>query len=89
MPQLVGLLGSPAAGYLSDRIGRRGVILIAIGMMGPSFLLLTLVPNEIVILPLIVLGDLGGDAPDPDRGAGDGHGARSTAARQRSAHTTC
>src|SRR5688572_9098051 len=56
IPQLVGLLGSPAAGYLSDRIGRRAVILIALGMMGPSFLALTLVPNEIIVLPLIVLG---------------------------------
>ena len=56
VPQLVGLLGSPAAGYLSDRIGRRAVILIAVGMMGPSFLALTLVPNELVLLPLIVLG---------------------------------
>ena len=56
IPQLVGLLGSPAAGYLSDRIGRRAVILIALGMMGPSFLALTLVPNEIILLPLIVLG---------------------------------
>ena len=56
VPQLVGLLGSPAAGYLSDRIGRRGVILIALGMMGPSVLALTLVPTEIILLPLIVLG---------------------------------
>jgi FSR family fosmidomycin resistance protein-like MFS transporter len=56
LPQLIGLLGSPAAGYLSDRFGRRAVILLAMGMMGPSFLLLTLVPNEIVILPLIVMG---------------------------------
>jgi predicted MFS family arabinose efflux permease len=56
VPQLIGLLGSPAAGYLSDRIGRRAVILLALGMMGPSFLALTLVPNEIVVLPLIVLG---------------------------------
>jgi MFS family permease len=56
LPQLIGLLGSPAAGYLSDRFGRRAVILLAMGMMGPSFLLLTLVPNEIVIVPLIVLG---------------------------------
>jgi MFS family permease len=56
VPQLIGLLGSPAAGFLSDRIGRRAVILLALGMMGPSFLALTLVPNEIVVLPLIVLG---------------------------------
>jgi MFS family permease len=56
VPQLIGLLGSPAAGLLSDRIGRRGVILIALGMMGPSVLLLTLVPNEWILVPLIVLG---------------------------------
>jgi predicted MFS family arabinose efflux permease len=56
VPQLIGLLGSPAAGYLSDRIGRRAVILLAMGMMGPSYLALTLVPNEIVVLPLIILG---------------------------------
>jgi len=56
VPQLIGLLGSPAAGYLSDRIGRRAVILLAMGMMGPSYLALTLVPNEIVVLPLIFLG---------------------------------
>src|SRR5829696_1151379 len=56
VPQLIGLLGSPAAGFLSDRIGRRAVILLAMGMMGPSYFALTLVPNEIVILPLIVLG---------------------------------
>jgi FSR family fosmidomycin resistance protein-like MFS transporter len=56
VPQLIGLLGSPAAGFLSDRIGRRAVILIALGMMGPAVLALTLVPNEFVMLPLIVLG---------------------------------
>ena len=56
VPQLIGLLGSPAAGFLSDRIGRRGVILIALGMMGPSVLVLTLVPNELILIPLIVLG---------------------------------
>ena len=50
------MLGSPAAGWLSDRIGRRGVILIALGMMGPSFLALTLVPNELLLLPLTILG---------------------------------
>ena len=56
IPQLIGLLGSPAAGYLSDRIGRRAVILLALAMMGPAFLAVTLVPNEIILLPLIVLG---------------------------------
>ncbi len=56
VPQLIGLLGAPAAGLLSDKIGRRGVILIALGVMGPSFLALTLLPNELILLPLIVLG---------------------------------
>ncbi len=56
LPQLIGLLGAPAAGYFSDRIGRRAVILLAMGLMGPSFFVLTLVPNQFVILPLIVLG---------------------------------
>ena len=56
VPQLIGLLGSPLAGWLSDRIGRRSVILLALGMMGPAFLALTLVPNEVVLVPLVVLG---------------------------------
>lgn len=56
VPQLVGLLGSPVAGVLSDRIGRRTVILIAMAMLGPAFLSLTLVPDEIILLPLILQG---------------------------------
>jgi MFS family permease len=56
VPQMIGLLGSPAAGLLSDRIGRRGVILIALGMMGPAVFSLTIVPNDLILLPLIVLG---------------------------------
>ncbi len=56
VPQLIGLLGSPLAGLLSDKIGRRGVILIALGIMGPAFLALTLVPNEVIVLPLVVMG---------------------------------
>lgn len=56
VPQLAGLLGAPAAGYLSDRIGRRRVILIGLGLMGPSFLALTLVPNQLVLAPLILVG---------------------------------
>lgn len=56
VPQLAGLLGAPAAGYLSDRIGRRSVILIGLGLMGPSFLALTLVPNQLVLIPLVLIG---------------------------------
>lgn len=56
VPPLAGLLGAPAAGYLSDRIGRRTVILIGLGLMGPSFLALTLVPNRLILLPLVLVG---------------------------------
>ncbi len=56
VPPLAGILGAPAAGYLSDRVGRRAVILIAMGLMGPAFLALTMVPNQFVLLPLILVG---------------------------------
>lgn len=56
VPQLAGLIGAPAAGYLSDRIGRRAVILIGLGLMGPAFFALTVVPNQLVLVPLIVIG---------------------------------
>jgi MFS family permease len=56
VPQLIGLLGSPLAGWLSDRIGRRAVIVFAMGMMGPSYLAVTLVPNLLLLVPLTILG---------------------------------
>ena len=56
VPQLVGVLGAPLAGFLSDRLGRRTVILIGMGLMGPSLYALTLVPGELILLPLLLIG---------------------------------
>jgi len=56
VPHLVGLVGSPLAGWLSDRIGRKTVILIGMGLIGPSVWVLTAVPNELIVLPLIAIG---------------------------------
>jgi MFS family permease len=56
VPELAGMLGSPLAGFLSDRIGRRAVILAGMGLLGPSFLALTLAPIEYVLLPLVGIG---------------------------------
>jgi MFS family permease len=53
-PQLIGLLGSPLAGYLSDRIGRRTVILMGLATAGPALYALTIVP--LAALPLALLG---------------------------------
>ena len=54
--QLVGVVGAPAGGWLSDRLGRRTPILISLGLIGPSVYLLTLVPNELLVIPLTVFG---------------------------------
>jgi len=54
--QLVGVVGSPAGGWLSDRLGRRTPILISLGFIGPSVYLLTVVPNELLVIPLLVFG---------------------------------
>jgi len=56
VPHLVGLIGAPLGGWLSDRIGRKAVIMIGIGIMGPAVLTMTVVPNELILLPLIVIG---------------------------------
>jgi predicted MFS family arabinose efflux permease len=55
-PQLVGLVGSPLAGWLSDRVGRRTVILIALAVQGPAFLALSVVPASFTLLPLLAIG---------------------------------
>jgi MFS family permease len=56
VPQILGVLAAPGAGALSDRLGRKTVILIGIVGFGPSFYALTLVPNELIVLPLLSLG---------------------------------
>lgn len=56
VPQLAGLIGAPMAGTLSDRYGRRIVLLLGLALMGPAAWALTVVPNELVFLPLLVIG---------------------------------
>jgi FSR family fosmidomycin resistance protein-like MFS transporter len=56
VPQLAGLIGAPLAGTLSDRFGRRIVLLLGLALMGPAAWALTIVPNELVFLPLLLVG---------------------------------
>lgn len=56
VPQLAGLVGAPLAGTLSDRFGRRVVLLIGLAITGPASWALVSVPNELVFLPLLALG---------------------------------
>jgi MFS family permease len=56
VPQLVGVLGSPGAGALSDRLGRKTVILIGTVGLGPAFWALMAAPNELILLPLLAIG---------------------------------
>ncbi|HVR88778.1 MAG TPA: MFS transporter [Candidatus Limnocylindria bacterium] len=54
--QLIGVVGAPAGGWLSDRLGRRTPILISLALIGPSVFLISVVPNELLVLPLTVFG---------------------------------
>jgi len=56
IPQLVGVFGAPLGGALSDRLGRKAVILASLAALGPAIWALTAVPNELLVLPLIVIG---------------------------------
>lgn len=56
IPYIGGLLGSPLGGGLSDRLGRKPVIIATMVLMGPLFLLVTMVPTELIIPALAVLG---------------------------------
>jgi len=56
VPQVAGVLGAPLGGTASDRLGRRAVILIGLGAIGPAFYALTLVPNALLLLPLLAIG---------------------------------
>src|SRR6266511_3426467 len=44
------------AGTISDRFGRRIVLLLGLALMGPAAWALTVVPNELVFLPLLLVG---------------------------------
>lgn len=56
VPQLVGIVGSPAGGWLSDHLGRRTVILGALTLLGPTIFAITVVPNEALVVVLVVFG---------------------------------
>jgi MFS family permease len=56
VPQLVGIVGSPVGGWLSDHLGRRNVIVGALTLLGPAIFALTVVPNEALVPVLIVFG---------------------------------
>jgi FSR family fosmidomycin resistance protein-like MFS transporter len=55
-PQVIGVLGSPFGGYLSDRLGRRAVILTGMVLVGPALFALTVVPMELVPIALLAIG---------------------------------
>ena len=56
VPQLVGMVGAPLGGALSDRLGRKAVILASLAALGPAIWSLTAVPNELLLLPLGAIG---------------------------------
>jgi MFS family permease len=55
-PQLIGVLGAPIGGSLSDRLGRRAVILTGLVLLGPALFGLTIVPDVLLPLPLFGIG---------------------------------
>jgi FSR family fosmidomycin resistance protein-like MFS transporter len=56
VPQLVGVVGAPLGGWLSDRLGRRRVMIGGLALMGPAVFALTVVPNEALLPALVVFG---------------------------------
>ena len=54
--QLVGMVGAPLGGWLSDRLGRRTPIVISLGVIGPSVYLITIFPNDLLVIPLTIFG---------------------------------
>jgi FSR family fosmidomycin resistance protein-like MFS transporter len=56
VPQLVGIVGSPLGGWVSDHLGRRTVIVGALTLLGPAIFALTVVPNEALVPVLVVFG---------------------------------
>lgn len=59
LPQLAGIIGAPAGGWLSDRMGRRAVIAMGLGALGPAMWLFTVTPTALVFIPLLIIGMAG------------------------------
>lgn len=55
-PFIGSLLGSPLGGALSDRLGRKPVIIASLVCMGPAILLFTTVGPELIIPALALMG---------------------------------
>ncbi len=60
VPQAAAVIGPFVGGWLSDRIGRRTVIAIGLGLFGPAMWLFTATPTALVIIPLAVVGLVAG-----------------------------
>ena len=56
VPQLVGVIGAPLGGFLSDRFGRRTVMLVGLTLIGPSVAAIALVPDAFLPVALVVFG---------------------------------
>jgi len=56
VPQVVGVVGAPLGGLLSDHFGRRRVMLGGLALMGPAVFAVTAVPNEALLVALVVFG---------------------------------
>jgi MFS family permease len=56
VPQLVGMAGAPLGGYLSDRWGRRNVMVLGMVLLGPSLFLMTVTPLELIVVPMGLVG---------------------------------
>ena len=56
VPQLVGVIGAPLGGWLSDRFGRRRVMVGGLALMGPAVFAVTAVPNDALLVALVVFG---------------------------------
>jgi FSR family fosmidomycin resistance protein-like MFS transporter len=56
VPQLVGVIGAPLGGWLSDRLGRRRVMVAGLALMGPAVFAVTAVPNDALLITLVVFG---------------------------------
>jgi MFS family permease len=55
-PYLAGMIGSPLGGTISDRLGRKPVIVTSLVCVGPLVLLLSLAPTPLLIPVMILMG---------------------------------